>query len=755
MDRSVDLLVGLNESQRRAVTTVDGPVLALAGPGSGKTRVLTHRIAYLIHEKRVHPSDILSVTFTNKAAREMRERMAKLIGERTAEHVTIGTFHSLAARWLRREARSVGLADGWVIYDDDDQQRLMKRLIKERNLPEKTFTARGVLSAISSAKSELLDVETYARASRSPESRVYAELYGQYQQALRIAGALDFDDLLLYGLALARQERYQQRFAYVLVDEYQDTNKAQYEMVRALSRGSGNIFVVGDDDQSIYGWRGADIRNIRQFEADFIGAQVIVLPENYRSTQVILDVAQKLIDAAPKRAHRKILQAQTPGGEPVLWRECSDQNDESQRVCDTIERLVKSGAARYADCAVMYRTNAQSRAFEEALGRRRIPYVLVGGMRFYERREVKDLLAWMRIMANPDDDVSLERALDFPNSGVGQSSLTHLQQWARAHAQSVFGAMVAVATDSQVIPALKGAARQRVMAFGAKVHHLRGRVRTLPLNEAFDAVLSETKFADALAMMYDDRSDADARIENVNELRRVSGEYLELPVDEQLFRFLEEVALVADVDALAAGESEAERDNRVVCITMHQAKGLEYDNVFIVGLEDELIPHIRTHLFPEQIAEERRILYVGVTRARKRLMLSRAQRRMLYGQYGPTTPSRFLSDIPKGMLHVTTGLGSVSPTTPTQRVQTALTTKPEYRGWGDAAKFQSKPTAPTPSSQATFAVGDRVRHQRFGEGIVMAAKVVDDDVEVVVNFADKAVGEKRLIASFARLEKIS
>jgi len=751
VESSVDLLTGLNQSQRRAVTTVDGPVLALAGPGSGKTRVLTHRIAYLIHEKRVHPGTILSVTFTNKAAREMRERMAKLIGERTTEHVTIGTFHSLAARWLRRDARSVGLADGWVIYDDDDQQRLMKRLIKARNLPEKTFTSRAVLSAISSAKSELLDVPTYTKASRSPESRIYAELYGQYQQALRIANGLDFDDLLWYGLELARQERYQKRFEYVLVDEYQDTNKAQYEMVRALSRGSGNIFVVGDDDQSIYGWRGADIRNIRQFEADFTGAQVIVLPENYRSTQAILDVAQKLIDAAPKKAHRKELKAQTPGGEPVLWRECSDQNDESQRVCDAIERLVKSGAARYADCAVMYRTNAQSRAFEEALGRRRMPYVLVGGMRFYERREVKDLLAWMRIMANPDDDVSLERALDFPNSGIGQSSLAHLQQWARAQAQSIFGAMVAAATDSQAVPALKGAARQRVLAFGSKVHHLRGRVRMLPLNDAFDVVLSETKFADALSAMYDE-SDADARIENVNELRRVSGEYLELSVDEQLLRFLEEVALVADVDALAAGESEAERDNRVVCITMHQAKGLEYDNVFIVGLEDELIPHSRTHLFPEQIDEERRILYVGVTRARKRLMLSRAQRRMLYGQYGPTTPSRFLSDIPKEMLHVTTGLGSVSPTTHTQRLQTASTTKPEYRGWGDAAKFQPKSVATVPS--VDFAVGDRVRHQRFGEGVVMAAKVVDDDVEVVVHFADKAVGEKRLIASFARLEKI-
>jgi DNA helicase II / ATP-dependent DNA helicase PcrA len=746
VERSVDLLAGLNPSQQRAVTTVDGPVLALAGPGSGKTRVLTHRIAYLIHEKRVHPSTILSVTFTNKAAREMRERMAKLIGERAAEHVSIGTFHSLAARWLRRDARSVDLADGWVIYDDDDQQRLMKRLIKERNLPEKTFTSRAVLSAISSAKSELLDVQTYARASRSPESRIYAELYGQYQQALRIAGAVDFDDLLLYGLALARQERYQNRFAYVLVDEYQDTNKAQYEMVRALSRGAGNIFVVGDDDQSIYGWRGADVRNIRQFETDFPGAQVILLPENYRSTKSILDVAQKLIDASPKRLHSKVLKSQSgDSGEPVLWRECSDQNDESQRVCDAIERLVKSGAARYADCAVMYRTNAQSRAFEEALGRRRIPYVLVGGMRFYERREVKDLLAWMRIMANPDDDVSLERALDFPNSGIGQSSLTHLQQWARAHAQSVFGAMVAATTDSQAIPALKGAARQRVMAFGAKVHHLRGRVRTLPLNDAFDAVLSETKFTDALTAVYD-ASEADARIENINELRRVSGEYLELPVDEQLFRFLEEVALVADVDTLANGEA-ADRDNRVVCITMHQAKGLEYDNVFIVGLEDELIPHSRTHLFPEQIDEERRILYVGVTRARKRLMLSRAERRMMFGQYGPTMVSRFVKDI-KDMLQVTTGLGSVAPAV-TQR---ATTTKPEYRGWGDAAKFQSKPSVSNTS--VDFGVGDRVRHQRFGEGIVMSAKVVDDDVEVVVHFADKAVGEKRLIASFARLEKI-
>ncbi len=733
-----DLLAGLNDAQRLAVTTINGPVLALAGPGSGKTRVLTHRIAFLLLQG-IAPSEILAVTFTNKAAREMRERMQHLVGVEMAGKVDIGTFHSLAARWLRRDGRAIGLADGWLIYDDDDQQRLIKRVSKELKLPEKPFTPRAISSAISSAKNELLDSVAYTAASRSPEGRIYAAAYTRYSELLKVAGAVDFDDLLLLTIDLFRSPmlaRYHRRYRYILVDEYQDTNRAQYEMVKALARGSGNIFVVGDDDQSIYGWRGADVRNIRRFESDFAGAQVIILAENYRSTQAILDVAQVLIDAAPKRVHRKILRGQTPGGEPVSWRECSDQNEESQRVCDAIEALVKQGTARYADCAIMYRTNAQSRAFEEALSRRRIPYVVIGGMRFYERREIKDVLAWLRLLSNPNDDISLVRAIEFPGQGIGASSIAHLSEWASSHGVSLYQALIQAAADSSAVPALRGAARQRIMSFGAKLYGLVKRAPSLPLLDSFDEMLRESQFIAGLVNEHGG-VDAESRVENVNELRRVAGEYAELPAVEQLARFLEEVALVADVDRLASV------DNHVVCITLHQAKGLEYDNVYLVGLEDELIPHSRTHKDPVQIEEERRILYVGVTRARKRLALSRVARRMNFGRYDQTLPSRFLADIPNGMLAHASRLGMTNPTIPGMR------SNPAFQGWGTAATH--KPVA----SVVQYEVGDVVRHQRFGEGVVLSAKSVDDDVEVVVRFADSAAGEKRLIASFARLEKIT
>jgi len=405
-------------------------------------------------------------------------------------------------------------------------------------------------------------------------------------------------------------------------------------------------------------------------------------------------------------------------------------------VCDAIEALVKKGSGRYADCAIMYRTNAQSRAFEEALSRRRIPYVVIGGMRFYERREIKDVLAWLRLLSNPNDDISLVRAIEFPAQGIGAGSIAHLSDWASQHNTSLYQALLDAAADSTTVPALRGAARQRVMTFGARLYRLVKRAPTLSLLDAFDEMLTESQFIAGLVNEYGG-SDAESRVENVNELRRVAGEYTELPADEQLLRFLEEVALVADVDRLAAV------DNHVVCITLHQAKGLEYDNVFLVGLEDELIPHGRTHNDPVQIEEERRILYVGVTRARKRLALSRVLRRMNYGRYDQTLPSRFLGDIPKGMLAHATALGTVSPVSKGSRSSEA------FQGWGTASAH--KP----PVVLVQYEIGDRVRHQRFGEGVVLAAKAVDDDIEVVVRFADSAVGEKRLIASFARLEKVS
>lgn len=736
------LLDGLNASQCRAVELVDGPVLALAGPGSGKTRVLTHRIAYMIQHKGIAPSQILAVTFTNKAAREMRERMTQLLGAALSERVDIGTFHSLAARWLRRDGRLVGLSDGWLIYDDDDQQRLMKRIMKELHVPERNFTPRALLAAISDAKNNMHTPDSYAKAIRAPEQRIIAHCYARYDALLAQANAVDFDDLLVRAIALLHSDaiaRFHARYQYILVDEYQDTNRVQYEMVKQLARGSGNLFVVGDDDQSIYGWRGADVRNIRRFDRDFPNAQVIILAENYRSTAAILQVAQALIDGASERPHRKELKAIQPGGEPVTWQEYADQNEEAQRICDAIERMVKSGRTRYNDCAIMYRTNAQSRPFEEALGRRQVPYVLVGGQRFYERREIKDMLAWLRVVANPHDDVSLLRAISFPNTGIGDASQEHVTAWATAHQCSWYTAMCAAARDATAIPSLKGNARQRVLQFGGRLQRLIDSAPHQSLVMTFDAIVHETAFFAALQHEHGER-DGEARAENVIELQRVAGEYDLLPVAEQLTRFLEEVALVADVDALQTG------NNHVVCITMHQSKGLEYDHVFLVGLEDELLPHRRTHEKPSDIEEERRILYVGVTRARKTLALSRARRRFTFGRYEPTTISRFVTPIARKLI-----------TTPhdTNGAVRSPAANPAYQGWGTASSFQRASTSTPPAPSVVWQIGDRVRHQRFGEGIVLEAKVVDDDVEVVVRFADKSVGEKRLIASFARLERVT
>jgi DNA helicase-2/ATP-dependent DNA helicase PcrA len=621
----------------------------------------------------------------------------------------------------------------------------MRRIVKELKLPERPFTPRQILAVISNAKNEGVNAEAFQRQGRSPEDRVYATCYLRYMQMLEQSGAVDFDDLLVKSVALLQLPHiatiFQRMYSYILVDEYQDTNQVQYEMVRRLAGSQRNLFVVGDDDQSIYGWRGANVRNIRQFEQDFPGAEVIVLGENYRSTQQILNVAQRLIDAAPQRPYRKVLQSQQPAGEAVFWQECANQNEESQRVCDIIERLVANGAVQYGDCAIMYRTNAQSRPFEEALARRRIPYTLVGGMRFYERREIKDMLAWLRLLYNPNDDVSLLRVCEEYAEGVGAGSMAHLTTWATAQGCSLFAAFVHVATDSDALPQLKGVSRQRLLKFAARVHHLMQSATTTPLVDVFAQVMVEINLADHFERQYG-RDEARLRLENINELQRVAGEYAELPVDLQLGQFLEEVALVADVDVL---DKQASQKGQVICITMHQAKGLEYDNVFLVGLEDNIIPHVRTHLDPHQVEEERRILYVGMTRARKRLYLMRAVRRAVFGNPEPTKRSRFLADIPMEQLTVLTGNGVVAP----RSVRSAA--NPAYQGWGNAAAFQQPKTTPT----LDFAVGDHVRHQRFGEGIVLAAKVVDDDVEVVVRFADRAVGEKKLIASFARLQKIT
>lgn len=733
-----DLLEGLNPAQRRAVETVAGPVLVVAGPGSGKTRVLTHRIAYLIAAQGVDPLNILAVTFTNKAAREMKERLDALIGPAQAQALTVGTFHSLCARFLRRDIVHLGRERDFAIYDSDDQERLMRRVLRDLNLNEKQNPPRAIHARISSAKNELISPQEYARRNRTYFDEIVTRCYERYQALLREANALDFDDLLVETVRLFDQHpevlaKYQERYVYLLVDEYQDTNHAQYVLIKQLAARHRNLFVVGDADQSIYGWRGADVRNILQFEQDYPDARVILLEQNYRSTQSILDTAQAVITAGEKRKHVKQLWTANGAGPQVMLHEGYDQDAEAAFVADEIARLVAAGETRYRDCAVMYRTNAQSRALEEALSRRGVPYQLIGGLRFWERKEVKDTLAYLRLAANPYDSISLTRVLNWPARGIGERTEAELSRWAASLGVPLYQALKELEDEDAPSPfAPRAAAALR--GFLGLVDGLIAARRELPLLKLLETLIERLELRETLIREYGEES-ADERWANIQELAAFAGRYAGLPLEQQLPQFLEEVALVADVDRIDP------RADAVTCITLHQAKGLEYAVVFLVGLEEGLLPHSRSTDDRERLEEERRLLYVGITRARRRLYLCHAFRRESFNRTNLSVPSRFLGDIPRELLK-----------RPGQRLATA------------AAPARQRPArprdpwrAPAPSRAAggpvevSFFPGQRVRHNAFGEGVVVSSRLVDGDEEVTVSFADR---ERRLLASFARLERL-
>jgi DNA helicase-2/ATP-dependent DNA helicase PcrA len=768
---SGDLLKNLNEAQRKAVQVGSGPVLVLAGPGSGKTRVLTHRIAYLIDSGGVDPYNILAVTFTNKAAREMRERLDALLGVGRAAALTVGTFHAICSRFLRRDIHHLGRERDFAIYDADDQQRLMKRVLKDLNLDEKKYPPRAIHATISRAKNELVAAEEYARLGRTYYDEIVARCFAHYQKLLRESNALDFDDLLVETVRLFEQHpqvlaKYQDRYVYILADEYQDTNRAQYVLLKQLAARNRNIFVVGDEDQSVYAFRGADIRNIRSFENDYPDAQVILLEQNYRSTQAILDVAQAVIQRGAKRKHLKKLWTQNDKGVLVSLQEGYDQDEEAQLVADEIARLVAGGMYRPGDVAIMYRTNAQSRALEEALIARGLRYQIVGGTRFYERKEIKDALAYLRLALNPYDGVSLARVLNWPPRGIGERTEDELHRWAAAMGVPVYVALQILADEAQV--KRQGAAgepldagargsgpfaprtRNALLAFLQIVDDVIAARESRDLGELMDFLFSRVGFQEALLREHGEEQGAD-RWNNVLELRNVAANYINLPREAQLPTFLEEVALVSDVDTL-----KEERD-AVTCITLHQAKGLEYPVVFIVGLEEGLLPHARALDDHEALEEERRLFYVGATRAKERLYLLYAFRRSSYGRTGPTQPSRFLADIPKELIRQLPKRGYA-----TVQQTSMFTGRSGLGGYGArrALPQQLKPPAAVRSTagaaaaprQATFFAGQRVRHANFGEGVVISSKLVENDEEVTVAFTGKGV--RRLLASFARLERV-
>jgi DNA helicase-2/ATP-dependent DNA helicase PcrA len=741
----MDILGPLNPAQREAVQVEGGPLLILAGPGSGKTRVIAHRIAYLVAERGVHPYRILAVTFTNKAAREMRDRVVALLGE-PALSITMGTFHAVCARFLRVDGEKIGIGRGFGIYDEADQLALVRRAMTGLELDQKRFQPRAILSVISRAKSELAGPAAYAQGVRSYFEEVVSRVYERYQALLGECNALDFDDLLMRAVVLFRESedvlrRYQERYLHVLIDEFQDTNVAQYVLARQLAGGHGNICVVGDPDQSIYSWRSADLRNILNFERDYPGARVVFLEQNYRSTQTILDSAHSVISVNPQRKEKKLWTEKGPGW-PVMSYEAYDEEEEAALVTLEVRSLLSDGRYRAGDIAVMYRTNAQSRPLEEAFVQAGVRYRLVGGTRFYERREIKDVLAYLRLVQNPFDSVSLGRVINVPPRTIGQKTVDELTRWSSALRVPPYAALQVVADQERSkregLP-VEGQAHPfgsrgtgALLAFLELLNELIGEAPRRAPSQLLTLALERTGYR---RYLLEDIDDGEERWENAQELVNVAAQYDDLEPASALPTFLEDVALVSDTDEYD------EKADAVTFITLHAAKGLEFPVVFIVGMEEGILPHIRSYDDPAQMEEERRLCYVGITRCKERLYLLRAFRRHYMGLSAHNPASRFLKDIPPELVAApaTTegGTGNQEPGT---------------RGRRRALGPGSGP--PVPQTEAAFAAGDHVRHAKFGEGVVVSCDVKGSDQEVTVVFKGEA-GIKKLLLSFANLERVS
>lgn len=715
------LLEGLNEKQKEAVLATEGPVLIIAGAGSGKTRALTQRVAYLIQEKGVHPRNILAVTFTNKAANEMKQRIHKLLGD--IELPTVGTFHSICAQILRRHIHLLGFENQFVIYDTNDQVVLMKELMHEHHISEKQLNPKAVLGHISQAKNQLMDAEDYALQGHNYFTEKVAELYGPYQNRLARNQALDFDDLLVKTVDLFRQypkilDDYQERYRYISVDEYQDTNHAQYVLVKLLAAKYRNLCVIGDPDQSIYSWRGANMQNILDFEKDYPEALSIKLEQNYRSTSVILDAAHSVIERNRNRKEKR-LWTEREGGEKLRIWTTRDERDESMKVAQAIlEHTRQHERPDYREFAVLYRTNAQSRALEEAFMRYGIPYKIVGGVKFYLRKEIKDIVAYLRVIHNPDDSVSLLRIINTPPRKIGPKTLETLQNFAAARNISFFRAMERV----NEIPEL-GSKVVAIDIFTKLIRHFQN------INQEFTAaglikhVISESGYRDFL--LSDKSPDGETRLQNIQELVTVADKYEGLEPGISLATFLEEIALISDLDEIE------EQANAVTLMTLHSAKGLEFPVVFLTGLEEGIFPHSRALFEPQELEEERRLMYVGITRAMNHLYLLHAKQRMLFGEFKQNAPSQFLVDIPENL------------------VEGFLVDRP-------MPSFASRPIPVedfndfAPADTLNLSDGDRVRHPSFGEGVVLS---VNGGI-VTIAFKNPQAGIKKLALSIAPLEKL-
>jgi DNA helicase II / ATP-dependent DNA helicase PcrA len=750
-----DLERALNPAQQEAVDHVHGPILVLAGAGSGKTRVLTTRIAHLIDRHGVPPDRIFAVTFTNKAAGEMKQRIGRLLA-RDPSGLWIGTFHSLSARLLRREAELIGFRRQFTIYDEDDRLSLIKRLMDQRGHSTKLFPPRAVQALISSAKNRMVPPSELAAGVSQFDrlAQVAADVYGALDDALQAANAMDFDNLLLHPLRLFRAHpdrlrTYQAKFSFILVDEFQDTNKAQYELIRLLG-AHGNVCVVGDDDQSIYGWRGADVRNMQDFLKDFPGARLVRLEENYRSTQVVLDAANGVIAENSGRIG-KTLTTRRRGGESVTLLAAADERDEAEWVVRELERRSAAGDWAYPDMAVLYRTNSQSRALEEAFRRAGIPYRLIGAISFYERREVKDLLAYLRLITNPADDEAFLRAVGVPKRGLGETSLSILQRTAAQWSKP----LLATARGAEGITDLRPNVREAFRAFAALIDGLAQRAGQLPPADVLEQVIQAIDYE---AVLHAEGPEGEDRWENVRELVASAANWSEVVAEgaegTPLERFLAEAALLSSADTTVGSEEG------VTLMTLHTAKGLEWPVVVLTGLENGLFPLARAEEQPDGLEEERRLCYVGLTRAKDKLYLTWARARRRGGELRPGMPSRFLKALPPGIVDEKRTTSLWAPAWGSGRSrrsdgQTARRSRDDVEAWSDRPTVRAPDRPAEEASQDTprYVKGERVRHRRFGSGTIQGLTGTGRDLKVSVAFDDEEVGVKQLLVAYAGLER--
>ena len=763
---TTNFLEQLNPAQRESVESIEGPVLIVAGPGSGKTRVITNRIAHLVLDQKVSPYNIGAVTFTNKASREMKDRLVPLLGN-DAKTLTVGTFHSFCSMILRRSGDYLGLSNNFVIYDDDDQISAIKQSMKDVDVDPKQFNPRSVLSTISNSKSQLVNSEGFNTQKSNYYEEVVSKIFERYEDILNQGSALDFDDLLLKTHQLLTESRdaakiYQNRFHYFMVDEFQDTNIAQYSIAKIITETSRNLCVVGDPDQSIYSWRNADIRNILSFQSDFPEAKILPLEQNYRSSQNILDAAKNIISKNQQRVDKNLWTTNDKGS-LISIDEAYDEEEEARKVVKEIQGLVDNDDHSLSDFAVMYRVNAQSRSFEMACQRFGVPYQIVGGIKFYHRREIKDITSYLRLILNSEDDISLSRIVNVPPRGIGQRTLSEVNRIARQSNRSLYESIVSITSSDNTSHQLGNRAINSLKQFISCIDQLKKSATDSDIMQLIDLVVSETGYRKYIEA----DENAEERLENIQEYRNSSREYSSVPALEGLVVFLEGISLISDIDTF-----EEDIDS-ITLITLHQSKGLEFPIVFITGMEEGLLPHIRSldSGSPEELEEERRLCYVGLTRAEKKLYLTRAFRRGFRGTYEPTVPSRFLSDIPPALI-----ISKASPAEPE-----TLATKSENKilrfPKNPQRKNHSKPVASTsnknrtthratptkrtvtkinisaPGKSINFQIGDKVKHSKFGDGIVMSSDPAGDDLQITVAFKDGG-GIKKLLQSLAKLKKI-